>query len=110
MNVFARLKPGVSLAQASAAMSVIAQGLNKTIPTSEPALQGNCEDRTGRRWVMLRLVMKSAGASHGIVGLICIACANVANLLLARRLRDAKKLACAWRWRERARLIFASVS
>jgi putative ABC transport system permease protein len=95
MNVFARLKPGVSRAQAAEAMSGIAQRLNQTYPnerasTTRVALK---TEQDGR-WGDAAVVMKSAGAiAMAIVGLILlIACANVANLLLARAASRRKEI------------------
>ena len=87
MNVIGRLKPGVSTAQASAEMTAIAARLNQAYPDNRAnntrakvmyEVDGRFEDLGG--------VFKSAGAiAMAIVGLILlIACANVANLMLAR--------------------------
>lgn len=87
MNIVARLKPGVSLDQASANMNMIARRLNETYPddraSSTTALvKGELDGRFGEA----TKIMKSASAiAMAIVGLVLlIACANVANLLLAR--------------------------
>jgi predicted permease len=95
MNVFARLKPGVSQAQASAALSVIAQGLNKTYPNERTSTtKAIVKTEQDGRWGDAAVVMKSAGAiAMAIVGLILlIACANVANLLLARAAARRKEI------------------
>ncbi len=95
MNVIGRLKPGVSMDQASAEMSAIATRLNQTYPdyrannTQAKVLgevEGRFEDMGG--------VFKSAGAiAMAIVGLILlIACANVANLMLARAAARRKEI------------------
>jgi predicted permease len=95
MNVFARLKPGVSKDQASAAMSAIAQRINQTYP-DERTSTTRVIMRTEQdgRWGDAAVVMKSAGAiAMSIVGLILlIACANVANLLLARAAARRKEI------------------
>ncbi|MGH9970958.1 MAG: ABC transporter permease [Pyrinomonadaceae bacterium] len=87
MNMFARLKPGVTRTQASAEMSAIAQRLNRAYPTdraSNTAVVVRTE--VDGRWGDASRIMKSASAiAMAIVCLILlIACANVANLLLAR--------------------------
>ena len=81
--VMARMKPGVTLAQANADMQSVAGHIGQEFPKSnkgwssvvEP-LQNDFLDRNVKRalWMML-----------GAVGFVLlIACANVANLLLAR--------------------------
>jgi predicted permease len=95
MNVIGRLKPGVSMDQASAEMSAIATRLNQTYPDNRAnntqarvlgEVEGRFEDMGG--------VFKSAGAiAMAIVGLILlIACANVANLMLARAAARRKEI------------------
>ena len=87
MNVIGRLKPGVSMAQASAEVSAIATRLNQAYPeTRAKTTQAKVMTEVDGRWEDMGGVFKSAGAiALAIVGLILlIACANVANLMLAR--------------------------
>ena len=95
MNVVGRLKPGVTLAQASAELSAIAQRLNQSYP-NERASTTSVVVRTelDGRWDEAAMVIKSGAAiALAITGLILlIACANVANLLLARAASRRKEI------------------
>lgn len=87
MNVIARLKPGLSLSQASSELSAIAARLNQTYPDARARnTQARVLTEIDGRWHEASTIIKSASAiAMSITGLILlIACANVANLLLAR--------------------------
>jgi putative ABC transport system permease protein len=87
MNVLARLKPGVTMAQASQELDSIAGRLNQAYPNERASnTKARVDTEIDGRWGEATTVMKSAGAiAMAIVGLILlIACANVANLMLAR--------------------------
>jgi predicted permease len=95
MNVIGRLKPGVSNAQASAEVNAIAGRLNQAYPdTRSNDTQAKVLPEVEGRWEDLGGVFKSAGAiAMAIVGLILlIACANVANLMLARAAGRRKEI------------------
>ncbi|HEV2196204.1 MAG TPA: ABC transporter permease [Candidatus Acidoferrum sp.] len=82
LEVFARLKPGVTLQQAQTKMSVIAKRLTQLYPQSNAGQTVNLvpleEDLAGP-------VRPTLFVLWGAVGLVLlIVCANVANLLLAR--------------------------
>ncbi|HWB42775.1 MAG TPA: ABC transporter permease [Gemmatimonadales bacterium] len=91
LNVLARLGPGVSLEQARAELAVVAGRLEREYPVEN--------EHTGATLLPLRdnlpersrlLLLALCGAALCI---LLIACANLANLLLARTLARQKELA-----------------
>lgn len=94
MRAFGRLKPGVTLAQARADLSTIAGRLKFEYPKSYPENMGYAavssplqEELThGARPTLLVLLAAAAFV-------LLIACANVANLTLARMSRRERELA-----------------
>ena len=95
MNAIGRLKPGVSIEQASAEFATIATRLNQSYPNERAATtQGQVLSEIDGRWAEMGPVFKSASAiAMAIVGLILlIACANVANLMLARAAGRRKEI------------------
>jgi putative ABC transport system permease protein len=101
--VYARLKPGVPLQQASAEMTVIGKQQEQAFPKINKGFNVN----------VFPLASEDVGADmrsyvlllQGAVGFVLlIACANVANLMLARAIGRRKELAVrlalgATRWR-----------
>jgi predicted permease len=91
LQVVARLKPGVSLAQSRAELNVIAAQLERQYPKENL--------HTGAAAILLRdelsersrlLLVALCGAA---ICVLLIACANLANLLLARGLARQRELA-----------------
>jgi predicted permease len=95
MNAFGRLKPGVSTPQAEASLKTIASSLETEYP----------KENGGRSVALTSLAEAAVGANNhdqfmlaglmmlGAVGLVLlIACANLANLLLAQAARRGKEM------------------
>ncbi|HEY2152808.1 MAG TPA: ABC transporter permease [Vicinamibacterales bacterium] len=95
INMAGRLKPGVSMRQADAAMKTIASTLAKEYPaanegrTLDMALESDAAlGINGRGQLVL-----AGGVMMGVVGLVLlIACANLANLLLAQSASREKEM------------------
>src|SRR5271169_6650884 len=93
MAVFGRLKPGVTLAQSHADLSVIASRLEKEYPKIYPKEGGY----TAASFSLKRELTEQARPTLFVllgaaVFVLLIACANVANLILARMGRREREL------------------
>jgi putative ABC transport system permease protein len=94
MNVFGRLKPGVPLDQAKADVSVIASRLREEYPDAYPANRGYQATLAPLREELTRQARPTFLVLLGTAALVLlIACANVANLTLARLMRREREMA-----------------
>jgi putative ABC transport system permease protein len=78
----ARLKPGVTVAQARAEMQAIGTGLSKRYPNDLANMSATVQPMAEADMESVRTTMLTLFAAVGFV--LLIACVNVANLLLAR--------------------------
>jgi putative ABC transport system permease protein len=91
LQVVARLKPGITVAQAKANMTQVAKQLEKEYPQSNTKLGAVVlplrDDLVGDTGTALRIIFIAAGF------VLLIACLNVANLVLARALDRRREFA-----------------
>jgi putative ABC transport system permease protein len=92
LAVFGRLKPTITVAQANADLAVVAQRLQEQYPKSNTGW--NIRLRTFYDWIVpaeVRRVMLALFVAVEL--LLLVACANVANLLLARSTTRQQEIA-----------------
>ncbi|HKD86071.1 MAG TPA: ABC transporter permease [Terriglobales bacterium] len=113
LSIVGRLKPGVSIAQASADLSVIAQNLATQYPDSNKKFSAaevapELEELVGNTRPALTVLFGS------VIFVLLIACANVAGLMLARASRRRPEIALrsamgASRWEIMRQVLVESV-
>jgi len=95
ISIVGRLKPGLSVEQARAAMKTVASSLEKEYPRDNPGR--TCElyplNQSALGINQRKQFSLAGGVLMGVVGLVLlIACVNLANLLLAQAAKREKEL------------------
>jgi predicted permease len=93
-NIFGKLKPGVSVAQAQADVDIIVNGMKQQYPTNYPPSSGFTISVVPLRQQVVGELRRPLFILLGsVVFVLLIACLNVANLQLARAAVREKEIA-----------------
>jgi macrolide transport system ATP-binding/permease protein len=94
ISVKGRLRPGISLAEARAELTLIGADLERAYPLTNtnqsPGVQTELQERFERRPLDSRLLVVLTILS---IAVLCVACANVAGLLASRAPARAREIA-----------------
>ncbi|HKA20665.1 MAG TPA: ABC transporter permease [Blastocatellia bacterium] len=94
MSVFGRLKAGIPVSQSQADLSTLARNLQQQYPDSYPTNRGYAANVVSLQEELTRRAKPTFLILLGTAGLVLlIACANVANLTLARLMRREREMA-----------------
>jgi putative ABC transport system permease protein len=94
MRVFGRLKPGATVAAGQQDLSVVARRLEQTYQTDYPSQRGYTATMEGLQDRLTKQIRPMLLVLLGTAGFVLlIACANVANLALARMARREQEIA-----------------
>src|SRR5262245_22257663 len=93
-NLYGRLRPGLTMAQAEADLNLVADSLAKLYPRDDAGAKIQLTTEMDERYYATTKVIKYGGLlAVGVSGLVLLlACANVANLMLARAATRAKEI------------------
>jgi predicted permease len=94
VNLYGRLKPGVTLSAARTDLATVAGRLRQQYPKSYPAKSGYTASAVPIREELTRQARPTFLILLAMVGLVLLlACANVANLTIARLMRRGREIA-----------------
>lgn len=115
VNVFGRLRPGVSRQEAASEIEGLAQRARATYPDQTRDVIGGQVETFTERFLGRAVRPMFITVMGAVIFVLLIACANVANLLLSRAMYRAREVAVryslgATRWRVIRQLLIESIA